>query len=130
MPSFPDYTLFVKQGTVTWTNFWNLKIKGVHHILSQNGSLRLPGSKSDLLHCTEAIIPALTESPNSNDVTILDGAAAINMLKPTPAVKTFHDYAKQVFIPYIKGQLQHTKRVDVVWDEYTPNEEKTRKRHP
>ena len=43
------------------------------------------------------------------------------MLKSTPAVKTFHDYAKQVFIPYIKGQLQHAKRVDVVWDEYIPN---------
>ena len=92
---------------------------------SQNGSLRLPGSKSDLLHCIEAIIPALTESPNSNDVTIIDGAAAINMLRPTPAVKTFYDYAKQVFIPYIKGQLQHAKRVDVVWDEYTPNNEET-----
>ena len=43
------------------------------------------------------------------------------MLKPTPAVKTFHDYAEQVFIPYIKGQLHHAKSVDVVWDEYTPN---------
>ena len=125
MPSFPDYTLFVKQETVTWTNFSNIKIKGVQNILSQNGSLRLPGSKSDLLHCIEAIIPTLTESPNSNNVTIIDGAAAINMLKPTPAVKTFHDYSKQVFIPYIKGQLQHAKRVDVVWDEYTPNNEET-----
>ena len=86
---------------------------------------RLLGRKSDLLHCIEAIIAALTESPNSTDVTIIDGAAAINMLKPTSAVKTYQDYAKQVFIPYIKGQLQHAKRVDVVWDEYTPNNEET-----
>ena len=91
-------------------------------------SLRLPGSKSDLPHCIEAIIPVLTESPNSTDVTIIDGTAAINMLKPTPAVN-LNDYAKQVFIPYIKGQLQHAKIVDVVWDEYTPNslKETTRK---
>lgn len=88
------------------------------------------GSKSDLLHCIEEIIPPLAESPFSTDVTIIDGAVAVNMLKPTPAVKTFHDYAEQVFIPYIKGQLQHTKRVDVVWDEYTPNslKETTRKK--
>ena len=66
--------------------------------LSRHGRLRLPGSKSDLLHCIEVIIPTLTESLNSTDVTIIDGAAA-NMLKPTPAVKTFHDYAEQVFIP-------------------------------
>ena len=27
---------------------------------------------------------------------------------------------------YIKGQLLHAKRVDVVWDEYTPNNEEQR----
>ena len=100
-----------------------MKIKGVHHHYH----------KMEVYVCQEAsqiCIEAInTESPNSNDVTIIDGAAAMNMLKPTPAVKTFRDYAKQVFIPYIKVQLQHAKRVDVVWDEYIPNSlKKTREK--
>ena len=110
--------------------FFEHENQGCPPSLSQHGSLRLPGNKSDLLQCIEAVIPAPIDSPNSTDVTIIYGAAAINMLKPTPAVKTFHDYAEQVFIPYVKGQLQHAKRVDVVWDEYTPNslKETTRKK--
>ena len=43
----------------------------------------------------------------------------MNMLRPGVA-KTFSDYAKQVFSPYIKSQLHHVNRVDVVWDEYFP----------
>ncbi|CAB4002221.1 Hypothetical predicted protein [Paramuricea clavata] len=109
--------------------FFEHENQGCPPSLSQHGNLCLPGNKSDLLQCTGAVIPVVTDSPNSIDVTIIDSAAAINMLKPTPAVKTFHDYAEHVFIPYIKGQLQHTKRFDVVWDEYTPNSLKeTRKK--
>ena len=85
--------------------------------------------KNSVPQCLYSLVNMILRGPNiqnqSNDVTIIDGAAAINMLRPTPAVKTFYDYAKQVFIPYIKGQLQHAKRVDVVWDEYTPNNEET-----
>jgi len=39
------------------------------------------------------------------------------MLQPG-AAKTFLDYAQQVFSPYILSQLQHVRRVDIVWDEY------------
>ena len=33
-------------------------------------------------------------------------------------LRTFSDYATQVFLPYITSQLQHVNRLDVVWDEY------------
>ena len=36
----------------------------------------------------------------------------------TKAVTTFDEYAKQVFIPYLLGQLQTSSRIDVVWDTY------------
>lgn len=52
------------------------------------------------------------------DVAIIDGVAAIKMLKPTNTVKTFQGYADLVFIPYVKSQLQHVQRLDIIWDEY------------
>ncbi|KAH3874927.1 hypothetical protein DPMN_038184 [Dreissena polymorpha] len=39
------------------------------------------------------------------------------MLKPN-FCKTFEDYDKNVFLPYIDYQLKTCSRVDVVWDEY------------
>ncbi|KAJ8406772.1 hypothetical protein AAFF_G00296880 [Aldrovandia affinis] len=98
--------------------------------LSQMGKIRL-GTKSDLVGCLERLI-----TPRENDaasppveVMILDGAAIVNMLAPGNA-KTFSEYASLVFLPYITSQLQHTSRVDIVWDEYFPDSLKahTRKR--
>ena len=43
----------------------------------------------------------------------------MNMLKPGSA-KTFQDYAKDVFLPYVKSQVDKAQRVDVVWDDYRP----------
>ena len=66
------------------------------------------GTKSDLVHCLENLIP-----PQENNlanptgtVIILDGAAIVNMLKPGTA-KTFQDYATLVFLPYITAQLRN-----------------------
>ncbi|KAH3845743.1 hypothetical protein DPMN_088029 [Dreissena polymorpha] len=39
------------------------------------------------------------------------------MLKPK-FCKTFEDYVKSVFLPYIDNQLKTCSRVDVVWDEF------------
>ena len=39
------------------------------------------------------------------------------MLKPGGA-ETFKQYADQVFLPYILGQLQHASQLDLVWDSY------------
>ena len=81
--------------------------------LSQLGKLRL-GTKSDLLHCLESTLE--TESGPvlpGTDVTILEGAAVVNFLKPS-AAKTFDFYSQNIFLPYIKLQLQSTSRVDIV----------------
>ena len=85
--------------------------------LSQMAKLRT-GKKSDLLHCLE--------EPNSVNnhclsptvqVSIFDGAAIVNMLQPGTA-RTFDDYAKCVFIPYVTTQLQNLLRLDIIWDVY------------
>ena len=49
--------------------------------LSQNGSVRL-GSKSDLLSKCLALLSVVSEETPSVDVTIMDGAAFVNMLRP------------------------------------------------
>ena len=87
--------------------------------LSQYGTLR-SGNKSDLLFCLERLCPAKAEKP-SVDVLLLDGAAIVNMLKPTGACKTFAEYSQFVFIPYVTRELESVKRVDVVWDRYLSN---------
>ena len=93
--------------------------------MSTIGKLRT-GTKSDLLGCLED--REFTQHTRVQ-VTIIDGAAIVNMLRPGAARK-FSDYANQVFIPYILSQLQHVNRVDVKWDEYLPDSLKaeTRKR--
>ena len=42
------------------------------------------------------------------------------MIKPGTE-KTFSGYTEQSFLPYVKTQLCHVKRVDIVWDEYVEN---------
>ncbi|KAK3890355.1 hypothetical protein Pcinc_005733 [Petrolisthes cinctipes] len=88
--------------------------------LSHMGNMRL-GKVSDLVGCLEDRIPPRENAAASPPVEamILDGAAIVNMLAPGNA-KTFSEYASQVFLPYIIFQLQHTSRVDIVWDEYFP----------
>ncbi|EDO43913.1 predicted protein [Nematostella vectensis] len=57
-------------------------------------------------------------APANPDVIIFDGAVLENMIKPSPEDKTFSDYTARRFVPYIEAQLQQTKRIDLVWDEY------------
>ena len=66
--------------------------------LSQLGGLRI-GTKSDLLHCLEEsnLVHSNFSHPTVQ-VSILDGAAIVNMLQPGTA-KTFDDYATNVFMP-------------------------------
>ena len=78
------------------------------------------GTKSDLLHCLQDLTLAKQNvSSPTVQVTILDGAAIINMMRPGTA-KTFQDYATDVFVPYITSQLQHVSRLDIIWDVYMP----------
>lgn len=80
--------------------------------LSDAGKLRL-GSKSDLLSCLKG---EHQDRPNVS-ATIVDGAVIVQMLEPRTS-KTFEDYAKEIFLPHIRYQLQHIHRLDIVWDEY------------
>lgn len=84
--------------------------------LSERGKLR-QGKKSDLI----GILAMQTEGepPASLDVRVLDGAAVVHML-PVTNIKTFNDYATDVFIPHIMRLLESCTRVDVVWDTYLP----------
>ena len=84
--------------------------------LSQLGKLRL-GTKADLLGCLESNCAAASGKAPGGDVTILDGAVIVNFLKPN-AAKIFDEYAMKISLPYVQGQLQHTSRADVVWDQY------------
>lgn len=102
-------------------DFFKHKNQGFPPSISQNGKLRLPGKKSDLTDCIQSLSQPRTRAPTPIDAAIIDGAAAINMVKPTNTVKTFQEYADLVFIPYVKGQLQHVQRLDIIWDEYVPN---------
>lgn len=67
------------------------------------------------------------KSPVDSDGMQLAWASSVeNLLKKpelnpktaTTNVKTFKDYAECVFVPYLKRQLVHVARVDVVWDAY------------
>ncbi len=83
--------------------------------LSQDGRLRF-GTKADLLGSLEQLVESRHDEPQTTSV-ILDGAVIVQMLKPNHS-KTFMEYAKNEFIPYILSQLQHQSRLDLVWDCY------------
>ena len=70
--------------------------------LSDGGGIRL-GVKSDLLTCLEDFSQPRTEVPPTSGI-VLDGAVIIHFLKPA-TVKTFNEYAQQVFVPYIRSKL-------------------------
>ena len=82
-------------------DFFSHENQGCPPSISQNGKLRLPGKKSDLIECIQPLSQPQTSAPTSISAAIIDGATAINMLKPSNTIKTFQGYANQVFLPYI-----------------------------
>lgn len=97
--------------------------------LSDRGKLRL-GKKSDIIHCLEDEVTTEQEDTSPfADVVVLDGPAIVHMLKPGSA-RTFRDYAQDVFLPYVKLQLDKAQRIDIVWDDYRPGtlKEQTREK--
>lgn len=57
------------------------------------------------------------DPPSTFDTKILDGTAVLHFL-PTAGISTFEDYANDVFLPYIRHQLEGANREDMVWDTY------------
>ncbi|KAG7159649.1 hypothetical protein Hamer_G025299 [Homarus americanus] len=78
--------------------------------ISDCGRLRT-SSKSDLLQCFEKLCEARIGEPDVSAV-VIDGAAVVQMLK-SGTTKTFKEYSKAVFYPYIARWLGKVKRVDV-----------------
>ena len=76
--------------------------------ICDDGNLPLP-QKSGLATCLQAV---------TTPQRLMDGVAIVNMVKPSTGDKTFEDYAMNRFNPYIPLQLQTTRRIDIVWDEY------------
>ena len=62
-------------------------------------------SKDTAVHIAEA------------DVKLHDGALVVQMLSLRTS-NTFQDYSNSVFLPYIFGQIQSVRRLDIVWDVY------------
>ena len=85
--------------------------------LSDFGELHF-GTKSDLLDCFSYEESLSSFEP---DAVVIDGPVLVRKLVPDPTKhKTFENYAKQMFIPYIQNLLHkdQCKRVDIVWDSY------------
>ena len=98
--------------------FFSHEVQAFPPSLSEYRNLRLPTAKSDLLACLPQS-NELPDPPRRFDCTILDGAVIVHCL-PTTGASTFDEYADQVFIPHLQNQIQHSERVDVVWDAYIP----------
>ena len=88
--------------------------------LSDQGNLRLPKKKSGLTECLQVLTVPQSQMPRNLDVIIIDGAAVVSMVKPGTE-RTLSEYAADSFIPYIRAQLSHVTRLDIVWDEYLKN---------
>lgn len=88
--------------------------------ISQQGRLKF-GQKSNLLECLEGSLENQNTAVSPDvQVKVFDGAALVNMLKPSPG-SSFSEYAANVFIRYLQNQLENTDRIDLVWDRYLEN---------
>ena len=67
------------------------------------------------------------EAPSYFDAIAIDGSALVHLL-PTTSIKTFDDYADQVFLSYLVKQLDKCSRLDVVWDTYIADSIKASRR--
>ena len=73
-----------------------------------------------MMECWGSVVPKSKSVPDV-DVNIVDGAAILHILDPNKthkSVKTFHDYAQLVFLPYMERMLQDVVQIDFVWDTY------------
>ena len=87
--------------------------------LADRGEMR-KGQKADLVQCLEALQSNRPEEAPNVESIVIDGAVAVQMLNHRTA-RTFQEYSDTIFMPYITKQLEHTKRVDIVWDIYKDN---------
>ena len=87
---------------------------------THNGQMHA-GCKSDIIPCLVQRVPGLDQQiPFRTTAHIIDGPVIVHSLSPQKKanVSTFEDFAKLIFIPYILEILEHTKRLDLVFDDY------------
>jgi hypothetical protein len=104
-------------------DFFMHENQGCPPSLSNQGKLRLPKKKSELVDCLLGDGTAAQSTRETVNVTIIDGAVAVNMIRPSKET-TFEDYASKSFLPYIETQSRLVDRIDVVWDVYVQNSPK------
>lgn len=96
--------------------------------ISENGRLRKPTNKSDIIHCLETSIGKdvlqTGETQPEISATVLDGAVIVHLLVPRN-VKTFLEYYTNIFKPYICRLFQNLQRIDLVFDRYSSESLKT-----
>ena len=81
--------------------------------LSDNGKLRLPQSKSDLLNNFKT---CMVSANAIYDAIVVDAPAIVHSL-PSDGIRNFEDYF-QVFFKWMCQKLVSTNRLDIVWDRY------------
>ena len=101
-------------------NFLGMRTRFCPPSLSDQGNLRLPKKKSELTECLQALTVPESQRPRNLEIIIIDGAAVVNLVKPGTE-RNLSEYAADSFIPYIRAQLSHVSRLDIVWDEYLKN---------
>ena len=97
--------------------------------LASNGIMHCT-NKSDLMSCLETIVSS-SESVPKVEAKIIDGSAIVHLLDPkksTQSVKTFEEYTKYVFLPYVQKMLNDVARLDIVWDVYRKDSLKSQTR--
>lgn len=84
--------------------------------ISENGSIRL-GTKSDILKSLENLDKSIFNFQPITTCAILDGPPIVHIVKKQSS-KTFEEYARQNFVPYLRRQYENQERVDLVFDVY------------
>ena len=75
------------------------------------------GKKADLLGCLESYCSTNEEQGHPSCVRVLDSAAVVHFL-PLRESRTFGEYTRDVFVPYVISELERSCSVDLVWDVY------------
>ena len=97
--------------------------------LAEDGHLRPLRQKSNRASSLQLLTTQQMEAPANSEVIVMVGIALVNMIKSSVQDKTFVEYASNTFAPYVSAQLQHVKRIDIVWDEYVEASLKATTRH-
>ena len=85
------------------------------------------GTKSQLLPLLEQHASDIPDKEPIADVIIMDGAALINVLRPTKG-STFESYAKDEVLSKIQKHIQKFKQTHIVFDVYRTDSMKAQTR--